>query len=104
MDCKNSMSFIQNFLILQDIDAVLLRLMSLRQDPLVAVDMPLNLYCTFDDCNEWLREHKCRKFLLTVAFHLSNFDDALALSRELYNECVWDDGIADLCLQFFPRF
>lgn len=89
--------------ILQDIDAILLRLISLRQDALDAEDMSLDLHCTFDDCNEWMREHERRKFLVTVAFCLLDFDHALEISRELYNEGLWDDRIAKLCLQFFPR-
>ncbi|CAG9541118.1 unnamed protein product [Cercopithifilaria johnstoni] len=88
----------------RDIDAILLRLISLRQDALDAEDMSLNLHCTLDDCNKWMREHNCRKFLITVAFCLLDFDNALAISRELYNENLWDDGIAKLCLQFFPSF
>uniref|UniRef100_A0A1I7VVS2 CNH domain-containing protein n=1 Tax=Loa loa TaxID=7209 RepID=A0A1I7VVS2_LOALO len=88
----------------RDIDALLLRLISLRQDALDAEDMSLNLHCTFDDCNEWMRKHKHRKFLITIAFCLLDFDNALAISQELYNENLWDDGIAKLCLQFFPRF
>nr|CDQ00934.1 Bm10998, isoform a [Brugia malayi] len=87
-----------------DIDTVLLRLISLRKDELGAEDMLLNFHCTFDDCNEWMRKHKRRKFLITIAFCLSNFDKALAISRELYDENLWDDGIVRLCLQFFPRF
>ncbi|VDP12554.1 unnamed protein product [Onchocerca flexuosa] len=88
----------------KDIDAMLLRLISLRQDALDAKDMSLNLHCTFDDCNEWMRKHKRRKFLITVAFCLLDYNNALTVSRELYNENLWDDGIAELCLQFFPRF
>ncbi|KAK6110411.1 CNH domain family protein [Brugia pahangi] len=88
----------------RDIDTVLLRLISLRKDELGAEDMLLNFHCTFDDCNEWMRKHKRRKFLITIAFCLSNFDKALAISRELYDENLWDDGIVRLCLQFFPRF
>uniref|UniRef100_A0A1I8E8I4 CNH domain-containing protein n=2 Tax=Wuchereria bancrofti TaxID=6293 RepID=A0A1I8E8I4_WUCBA len=88
----------------RDIDTVLLRLISLQKDKLGAEDMLLNLHCTFDDCNEWMRKHKRRKFLITIAFCLSDFDRALAVSRELYDENLWDDGIVRLCLQFFPRF
>ncbi|VDK61534.1 unnamed protein product [Onchocerca ochengi] len=88
----------------RDIDAMLLRLISLRQDALDAKDMSLNLHCTFDDCSEWMRKHKRRKFLITVAFCLLDYNNALIVSRELYNENLWDDGIAELCLQFFPRF
>ncbi|KAL3982137.1 CNH domain family protein [Acanthocheilonema viteae] len=88
----------------RDIDAILLRLISLRQDALDAEDMSLNLHCTFDDCNEWMRKHKRRKFLISIAFCLSDFDNALAISRELYDENLLDDEIAKLCLQLFPSF
>ncbi|KAM3726313.1 Transforming growth factor-beta receptor-associated protein [Dirofilaria immitis] len=88
----------------RDIDAILLRLISLRQDALGAEDMSLDLRCTFDDCNEWMRKHKRRKFLVTVALCLLDYNNALVISRELYNENLWDDEIAELCLHFFPRF
>uniref|UniRef100_A0A915Q1Z9 CNH domain-containing protein n=1 Tax=Setaria digitata TaxID=48799 RepID=A0A915Q1Z9_9BILA len=88
----------------RDIDAILLRLIALRQDVLDAEDMSLDLQCTFEDCDRWMRDHMRRKFLITVAFCLLDYDNALLISWELYNENLWDDSIGELCLRVFPRF
>ncbi|VDN01218.1 unnamed protein product [Thelazia callipaeda] len=88
----------------RDIDALLLRLMALRKDALDADDMTLNLFCGFNDCNVWMRDHKRRKFLLHIAFCVGDYDNALAISRELYDDNLWDDDIFRICLQSFSRF
>lgn len=66
-------------------------------------DMLLNFHCTFDDCCDWMRSNKRLKFLISIAFCLGDYDNALTISRELYNENLWDNHVANLCLQFFPK-